>query len=98
MDWVPAAVTHAPERPPRTIRAMRPGGAVRLGVEGSLSATCSSMAARVKIATAPVDLMKETDVLLRFSQPRCAAHATAAGGVRERKPVATPIRNASMNT
>jgi len=30
-----------------------------------------------------------------LSQPRCTAHATAAGGVNERNPAKSPIRNAN---
>ena len=30
-----------------------------------------------------------------LSQPRCTAHATAAGGVSERNPAKSPIRNAN---
>ena len=30
---------------------------------------------------------------VRLSQPRYTAHATAAGGVSERKPAKSPIRN-----
>jgi hypothetical protein len=32
-----------------------------------------------------------------LSQPRYTAHATAAGGVSERNPAKSPIRNANNN-
>ena len=52
--------TAAPERAPRTMREMSPGGFKRLGVDGSLSATSSARASRVKTTTAAVDPMKES--------------------------------------
>src|SRR5579872_6265803 len=98
MDCIPPAAIPEPQSPPKTNRAIKPGGLVRLGVEGSLSATSSTSASTVNTAAAAVDPMKARLVLERFSQFRCAAHATAAGAVKERKPEATPIDNASRNT
>src|SRR6266404_6951716 len=58
----------------------------------------SKMARRVKMTTAAVDPMKASGVPSRCSQPRCAAHATAAGAVSARKPAMTPIANARRRT
>lgn len=68
-----------------------PGGAVRLGVLGSLSVTSSTKASTLKTATAGAVPIQES-VCGSLSQPRCAAHAVTAAGVRQRKPVSTPIR------
>src|SRR5262249_47799189 len=89
----PPAATQAPARPPITIRAINPRAAVRLGVLGSLPATSSSAAARRKTTRAgmlPIQLSPGPG----FSHPRCVPSATAAGAVRERSPVRTPIRSA----
>src|SRR5580704_3305695 len=42
--------------------------------------------------------MNERCVPWRFSQPLCAAYATTAGAVSERRPAITPIRNARSIT
>jgi hypothetical protein len=39
--------------------------------------------------------MKANGEPLRFIQPRCAAHATTAGGVNARKPAANPMAKAN---
>src|SRR5580693_5053717 len=78
--------TQAPESAPHTKRAINPTGAVRLGVEGSLSAMSSAIASTVKMATAAVDPMNASRVPARLSQPRCAAQAVIAGAVIERIP------------
>ncbi len=49
---LPAEATHAPLNPPSKIRAINPGGAVRLAVFGSLSVTSSTNANIVKITVA----------------------------------------------
>jgi hypothetical protein len=55
------AYTHAPQNNPMTIREMNPGGAVRLGVWGSLSITYSLNAPSENIATAIDDPMNAKD-------------------------------------
>src|SRR6266478_4051753 len=97
-DCAPAKATAAPERPPRTRRAIKTGGRVRLGIEGSLSATSSPAARRENNATVAVAPIKLRTVLWRVIQLRCAAQATIAGGVMERRPVATPIAKARRRT
>lgn len=82
---VSPAAMHAPVNPPMTMRAISPGGAVRLGVCGSLSATSSSIASRVKIATPGTEPMRENG-RSHFDQPKYTAHAVAAGAVSERNP------------
>ena len=89
----PPAATHAPVNPPITIRAIRPGGDVRLGVFGSLSATNSNTASIVKIATEGIEPMRASTPW-SFSQPRCAAQAVAAGAVSARSPANNPMRKA----
>lgn len=76
------------------MRAINPGGAVRLGVFGSLSATSSSKASRVRSATAAVPPIQE-NARDTFSQPRCVAHAVHATGASDRNPVNSPIRKAN---
>ena len=85
------AATHAPVNPPVTTRAIRPVGAVRLGVVGNLSTTSSRIANSVRSATAGVEPMRERGRSI-FSRPRCTAHAVTAGAVSERSPANTPIR------
>jgi hypothetical protein len=67
---------------------------VRLGVFGSLSKMISVMANTLRIITAGSEPTRDSG-RLRVSQPRCTAHATAAGGVSERNPAKSPIRNAN---
>ena len=93
----PAEATHAPLNPPNKIRAINPGGAVRLGVVGSLSVTSSTSANSVKIMAAVVVLIHERG-LGTLSQPKCAAQAVTAVGVRHRNPVKNPIKNANKRT
>src|SRR5580692_11650276 len=90
--------TQAPERAPATKRAISPTGAVRLGVEGSLSAMSSTIASTVKMATAAVDAINASRVPARFSQFRCAAQAVTAGAVRDRIPDTMPIAKARKKT
>src|SRR5271168_1261590 len=90
--------TQAPERAPQIKRTVSPTGAVRLGVEGSLSVMSSAMASTVKMATAAVDPINARWVPARLSQPRCAAQAVTAGAVRERIPETMPIANARSKT
>src|SRR6185369_17400255 len=86
--------THAPVKPPVTMRAMSPGGAVRLGVFGSLSKMISVIANRLRIITAGSEPMSAHG-RASLNQPKCTAHATAAGGVSDRNPAKSPIRNAN---
>ena len=48
--------------------------------------------------TAMIDPMKAIGELLRFNQPRCAAHATTAGGVNERNPAPKPMPRVNART
>ena len=77
------------------MRAINGMGAVRLGVDGRRSAINSKTARSEKITTVIVDPMKANGEPLRFIQPRCAAHATTAGGVNARKPAAKPMAKAN---
>ena len=81
-----AAATHAPLNPPSKIRGINPGGAVRLGVFGSLSVTSSTNANSVKITAAGIVPIHHRG-LGTFSQRKCAAQAVTAIGVRDRNPV-----------
>ena len=97
MPSSPAEATLAPLNAPNKIRAINPGGAVRLGVFGSLSVTSSTDANSVKITAAVVVPIHERG-LGTFSQPECVAQAVAAVGVKDRNPVKNPIKNASSRT
>src|SRR6202158_349543 len=77
------------------MRAVSPTAAVRAGVEGSWSATNSPKAPTVKMPTAHAEPMKAKGEPWRLIHPRCAAQATTAGAVMDRKPVTTPIPNTS---
>src|SRR5208282_3232881 len=90
--------TQAPESAPQKNRAISPTGAVRLGVEGSLSAISSAIASTLKIATAAVEPMNASREPARFSQLLRAAQATTAGPVNDRIPETIPIANASTRT
>src|SRR5579863_2973649 len=90
--------TQAPDSAPQKNRAINPTGAVRLGVEGSLSAMSSAMASTVKMATAAVDPMNASREPARFSQLRRAAQAATAGAVNDRMPETMPIANARTKT
>src|SRR5882672_3539220 len=90
--------TQAPESAPQMKRAVNPVGAVRLGVQGNLSAMISTMANTVKISTAAVEPMKERRVPTRLSQLRCAAQAVTAGAVKERIPDTMPMAKAKKRT
>jgi hypothetical protein len=92
-----AVATHAPLNPPSKIRGINPGGAVRLGVFGSLSVTSSTNANSVKITAAGIVPIHHRG-LGTFSQRKCAAQAVTAVGVRDRKPVKNPIKNANSRT
>ena len=93
-----AAQRHAPHSPPVMMRAINGAGVVRFGIIGSLSAINSPIASRESIATAVVDPMNASDDACRFNQPRCAAHATTAGAVNDRKPATIPIPRAKAKT
>src|SRR6185503_3466585 len=86
--------THAPVKPPVTMRAVSPGGAVRLGVFGSLSKMISVTANTLRIITAGSEPTRDSR-RVSVSHPRYTAHATAAAGVSERNPAKNPIRNAN---
>jgi hypothetical protein len=88
---------HLISAPPNKIRAINPGGAVRLGVFGRLSVTSSTNAKTVKITAAVAVPIHERGVGT-FSQPKCAAQAVTAAGVRDRNPVNIPIKNANSRT
>src|SRR3989442_15861053 len=77
--WAPAVARHAPAKAPMMMRAISPGGAVRLGVFGSLSVVSSTRASTVKTATAGTVPIQESR-RGSLSQPRGAAQAVAAGG------------------
>ncbi len=81
----------APKQP-RTIRAIRPRGAVRAGVFGSLSAISSTTASSVRTMRVTGRSKKANSVPAKCNQPRCAAQQTTAGGVSERSPVRQPRR------
>jgi hypothetical protein len=72
------------------IRAVSGKGAVRFDVVGCRSRNNSNRASIENIAAATIDPIKASGELLRFNQPKCAAHATTASGVNERKPAAKP--------
>src|ERR1051325_2654581 len=76
------------------MRPISPGGAVRFGVFGSLSKKISVMANTLRIITAGSEPTRDSG-RASLSQPRCTAHATAAGGVSDRNPAKSPIRNAN---
>jgi hypothetical protein len=80
------------------MRAINPGGFVRLGVFGSLSPTNSPSAPNVNNPTAIADPMKDNAVPSKLIHLKCAAQATAAGAVIERNPQVTPMRNDNSNT
>src|SRR5262249_44731184 len=61
-----------------------------LSRKGWRSTNNSNRARSEKITTAMIDPMKASGELLSFNQPRCAAHATTAGGVKARNPAAKP--------
>ena len=70
---------------------------MRLGVFGNLSVTSSTNANSVRIAAAGSVPIHERG-LDSFSQPKCAAQAVTAVGVRDRNPVKNPIKNANSRT
>ena len=69
---------------------------MRLGVCGSLSATSSASAITVKIPTESNEPMSDNGDKF-VSQPRCAAHAVAAGAVSARSPPKNPMRKAKSS-
>jgi hypothetical protein len=89
----PALVASAtPHKQPRAMRAISPGGAVRAGVFGSLSAISSMAAKTVRTMSVTGRSMKASLVPAKSSQPRFAAQQTTAGAVSERSPVRLPRR------
>src|SRR4029453_12990195 len=97
-DLLHAAQRQAPQRPPMRMRATSGKGAVRFGVVGCRSRNNSNRARIEKITAVIIDPIKASGELLRFNQPRCAAHATTAGGVNARKPAAKPRPRANAKT
>ena len=93
-DCLEARLRHAPQKPPAQIRASNGMTEIRLGVFGNLSATSSPIARSERTTTAVVDPTKASGDPCKLSQPRCAAHATTAGGAKVRNPAAIPIPNA----
>src|SRR5262245_12905785 len=93
----PAAPRHAPVSKPITMRALRPTAAVLAGPLGSCSDTHSTSAASVKLTTAHFQPMNATGAPASLSQPKCAAQATTAGAVSDRRPATTPIPNANAS-
>src|SRR5262249_8282355 len=93
----PAARTAAPLNPPVTSRAMKPMGALRLGVVGSLSTISSAIAQRLRTYGVAANPRKASGVVSSRSQPRRAAQLTTAGAVIERSPAMTPISSAVIN-
>src|ERR1700683_624910 len=76
-NFPPALVARATShKQPKTIRASSPGGAVRAGVFGSLSAISSATAKSVKRMRVIGRCMKASLVPAKFNQPRYAAQQT----------------------
>ena len=95
----PALVASAtPQNPPKTMRAIRPGGAVRAGVFGSLSVVSSRRASSVKILRVAGCARNASLVPAKCNQPRCAAQHTTAGAVSERSPATQPRKKQRRNT
>src|SRR5579875_3125237 len=88
----------APANAPKAIRATNDGGAVRLGVLGSLSVTSSPTARTLKMATVMGCPTQAAHVPFRLIQCSIAAHATTAGAVSDRNPAMIPINRASSRT
>src|SRR5437667_10302418 len=86
----------APDVPPSITLAINPTADVRFGVLGSLSATSSANASTVRIATPGNEPISESG-RESLSQPTCEDHATVAIGVRERSPLAVPIKKQSSS-
>src|SRR5579875_2585 len=87
-----AVAMMAPTVAPSARRPMRPRGAVRLGVLGSLSAMYSPTAAALSAATAAGCAIQEAHVPWTGSFPLLANQEVTASGVTERRPVLTPRR------
>jgi hypothetical protein len=95
MEAWPAIERASAQRIPVTMRAPNGPGAVRAPIFDVLSAKSSPMASTVKMPTAIGLARNARGDPARFSQPRCAAQQTTAGGVRERRPQATPMSKQS---
>ena len=67
---------------------------MRFGVFGSLSKMISVMANTLRMIAAGSEPMRDSG-RASLSQPKCTAHATAAGGVSDRNPAKSPIRKAN---
>ena len=74
------------------MRAISPGGVVRAGVFGSLSAISSMTAKSVRTMSVTGRSIKASLLPAKSSQPRYAAQPTTAGAVSERSPVRLPRR------
>ena len=89
----PVLVARAtPPKQPRTIRALKPRGAVRAGVLGSLSAISSTRADSVRTTRVAGRPRNASLVPAKCNQPRWVAQQTTAGAVSERSPVKQPRR------
>jgi hypothetical protein len=82
-----ASATVRQHAKPRTTRAFSPGGVVRAGVFGCLSAISSTTAEMVKTTSAIGWSAKASLLPAKSSQPRCTAQQTTPGAVRQRNPV-----------
>src|ERR1044072_7373086 len=86
--------TARPQAPPLSSRISMGTGALRLGVDGSLSANHSAKAEAVKTQRTAGIAKKARGVPPSRSQPKCAAQAMAAGADMDRSPLARPIAKA----
>jgi hypothetical protein len=80
------------------MRAMNPGGALRLGVFGSLSLINSPIASRVKMIGVYLNPIKAIGVPDTASSPIRAAQLVTAGEVIARNPDTIPSTNATTIT
>src|SRR6202044_2867170 len=90
-----AAPTVAPTKHPLTMRAMNPGGALRLGVFGSLSLINSPIASRGKMIGVYLNPIKAMGVPDTANSPIRAAQLVTAGDVMVHSPDTIPSTNAT---
>src|SRR5579864_5363912 len=88
----------APENAPLTMRTANDGGALRLGVLGSLSFTNSAIASRLKMYGVAEEPRNAAQVLDRSNHLRRAAQLTTVGAVSARRPAITPTANDRAST
>jgi hypothetical protein len=84
----------APHAAPSAARASSAGGAMRAGINGSLSAISSPAAQTARALAVVVDSRNSQEPPGRWKSPGLAAFASIAGPVIERSPLAVPIRKA----